>query len=89
MVIVLDDQRYGTIAMHQARDGRPAASSGSRPHRLRGRGACARSPGFTIADDADVEPALREAIGARQTALLHVILDRAWVSVDDNPISAG
>jgi hypothetical protein len=39
-----------------------------------------------VPDDAAIEPALREAIAARQTSLLHVTLDRAWVSVDDNPV---
>ena len=43
--------------------------------------------GFSVTNDADFEPALREAIAARKTSLLHVTLDRAWVSVDDNPFT--
>jgi acetolactate synthase I/II/III large subunit len=85
VVIVLDDQRYGTIAMHQAREGRPAARSDLGPIDFAAVARAHGALGFTIADDAEFEPALREAIGARQTALLHVILERAWVSVDDHP----
>jgi acetolactate synthase-1/2/3 large subunit len=87
VIITLDDQRYGTIAMHQASDGR--STSGSELGSIdfaavaRAHGAL----GFTVPDDAAFEPALREAIGARQTSLLHVMLDRAWISVDDNPVS--
>ena len=85
IVIVFDNNRYGTIAMHQAREGRSTVTSEL------GRidfAALARAHGalaFDVADDDAFEPALREAIASRQTALIHVALDRAWTSVDDDP----
>ena len=41
--------------------------------------------GFTVLNEDDFEPALREAIAARRISVLHVTLDPAWRSVDDNP----
>jgi thiamine pyrophosphate-dependent acetolactate synthase large subunit-like protein len=43
--------------------------------------------GFSVTADAEFEPALREAIASRSTSLLHVRLDRAWVSVDEKPVA--
>jgi acetolactate synthase-1/2/3 large subunit len=87
VVIVLDDRRYGTIAMHQARDGRPTSTSELGTIDFAAVARAHGALGFTVTDDAAFEPALREAISARQTSLLHVLLDRAWVSVDENPVS--
>jgi acetolactate synthase-1/2/3 large subunit len=87
VVIVLDDQRYTTIAMHQAREGRPTASSELGPIDFAAAARAHGALGLSVADDAAFEPALREAIASRRTAVLHVTLDRAWVSVDDNPAS--
>jgi acetolactate synthase-1/2/3 large subunit len=88
IVVVFDNQRFGTIAMHQARVGRPITSS-----QLGGIdfAAAARSfgaLGFSVDDDVAFEPALREAIGSRQASVIHVALDPAWVSVDDNPVAS-
>jgi acetolactate synthase-1/2/3 large subunit len=86
-VIVLDDRRYSTIAMHQAREGRPTGSSELGPVDLAAVARAHGALGFSVAADDDFEPALREAIASRQTSLLHVTLDRAWLSVDDNPVT--
>ena len=85
IVVVLDDKRYGTIAMHQAREGRSTDPS---ELGLIDFAAVARAHGalaFDVADDDAFEPVLREAIEARQTALIDVALDRAWTSVDETP----
>jgi acetolactate synthase-1/2/3 large subunit len=87
IVIVLDDERYTTIAMHQSAAGHSTTGSelGSVDFAAvaRAHGAL----GFTVSEDAAFEPALREAIASRSTSLLHVRLDRAWVSVDENPVA--
>jgi acetolactate synthase-1/2/3 large subunit len=87
VVIVLDDRRYTTIAMHQAREGRPQTSSELGAVDFAAVARAHGALGFSLEHEADVEPAIREAIASRQTSLLHVTLDRAWVSVDDNPVS--
>lgn len=86
IVIVLDDRRYTTIAMYQARDGRPTNSSELGPIDFKAVAQAHGALGFSVTRDAEFEPALREAIASRQTSLLHVTLDRAWVSVDENPV---
>ena len=86
IVIVLDNQRYGTIAMHQARADRSTRTSELGPIDFAAVARAHGAVGFTIDYDAAFEPALREAIDATETALLHIALDRAWVSVDQTPI---
>ncbi len=88
IVLVFDNERYGTIAASQAGEGRATVSS---ELGLIDFAAIARAQGalgLSVSQDADFEPALREAIGSRQTSVLHLRLDRAWVSVDDNPIAS-
>ena len=86
IVVVLDNRGYGTIRMHQDRDGRPrtatelgpidfaAVAEAMRRSRLPGR---RRTTAF--------EPALRDALAARRTAVIHCQLDPSWVSVDEHP----
>ena len=88
IVLVFDNERYGTIAMGQSREGRSSATSelGSVDFAAvaRAHGAL----GFSVSDDDTFEGALREAITSRQTSVIHLALDRAWVSVDEGPLSA-
>jgi acetolactate synthase-1/2/3 large subunit len=88
IVLVFDNERYGTIAMGQSREGRSSATSelGSVDFAAvaRAHGAL----GFSVSDDDTFESALREAITSRQTSVIHLALDRAWVSVDEGPLSA-
>lgn len=86
IVIVLDDQRYTTIAMHQAREGRATVSSDLGAIDFAAVARAHGALGFSIQEDGAFEPALREAIASRQTSLLHVALDRAWISVDERPV---
>ncbi len=88
IAVVFDNERYGTIADQQLKDGRATRSTDLGPIDF---AAVARSHGalgFTVEDDAAFEPALREAITSRQASVIHVKVDRAWLSVDDNPITA-
>jgi hypothetical protein len=40
---------------------------------------------LTVDHDDEFEPALRAALAAAGPTLLHLALDRRWVSVDDRP----
>ncbi len=41
--------------------------------------------GLRVTSDDGFEPAFREAMAARRTAVIHCVLDPAWVSVDEHP----
>lgn len=85
IVLVFDNQRYGTIAMHQAREGRSTRSSELGAIDFvavaQGLGAWARR----VESDAEVGPALAEALAAGRPAVISLRLDPAWVSVDQPP----
>ena len=88
IVLVFDNLRYGTIAMHQTSDERPTRTSELGPIDFamvaRAMGARWRSRSNS---DAAFEPALRDAMESRRPAVLHIALDPAWVSVDKTPIA--
>jgi acetolactate synthase-1/2/3 large subunit len=86
VAIVLDNERYGTIRMHQDKRGTdvPAATDlGPVDFAAVARGLGAN--GTRLETDADFEAALRTAIAADRPTVLHLDLDRRWVSVDDHP----
>jgi acetolactate synthase-1/2/3 large subunit len=87
IVIVFDNQRYGTTALEQERHGHSARSSELGPIDLAAVARAQGALGFTVMSEDDFEPALREAIAARRISVLHVVLDRAWRSVDDCPVT--
>jgi len=87
IAIVLDNQRYGTIALQQEREGRPTASTQLGPVDFAAVARAHGAIGITVTDDAAFEPALREAITSRRPSVLHVAVDGAWRSIDDNPVS--
>jgi acetolactate synthase I/II/III large subunit len=84
--IVFDNERYGTIAMHQARreGGRtPATDLGPVDFAAIARAFGAN--GIAVGDDAAFEPALRSALASDRPTVLHLTLDRRWVSPDQTP----
>ncbi len=86
VVLVFDNERYGTIHMHQERrPGRraPATDLGPIDFAAVARGLGARAE--RVEREADVETALRTALAADGPTVLHLPLDRRWVSVDDRP----
>lgn len=87
IVLVFDNERYGTIAMGQSREGRSSATSDLGPVDFAAVARAQGALGFSISDDDAFEGALREAIASRQTSVIHLALDRAWVSVDEGPLS--
>jgi acetolactate synthase-1/2/3 large subunit len=87
IALVLDNERYGTISLQQAREGRPITSTDLGPIDFAAAARAHGALGFTVDRDDAFEPALREAITSRQASVIHVRVDRAWRSVDDTPLS--
>ena len=83
IVLVFDNERYGTIRMWQDRRGSGdavATDLGPIDFAAIARGLGAR--GVRVERDGDFEPALRQALAEERSTVLHLVLDRAWVSVD-------
>jgi acetolactate synthase-1/2/3 large subunit len=82
-VLVLDNERYGTIRMHQDQRGVPVpAATDLGPVDFaaiaRGLGAHGSRP----STEAELESALRIALLSDRPSVIQVALDRRWVSVD-------
>lgn len=86
IVLVFDNERYGTIRMWQERRGSGqgvATELGSVDFAAIGRALGAR--GVRVDRDAEFEPALRQALAEERSTVIQLALDRAWVSVDLPP----
>jgi acetolactate synthase I/II/III large subunit len=85
VAIVLDNERYGMIRMHQERRGDDATATDLGPIDFatvaRGLGA----DGVRVERDEEFEPALAAALASERPTVLHLVLDRGWVSVDEHP----
>jgi acetolactate synthase-1/2/3 large subunit len=84
IVLVFDNERYGTIRMWQARRGSGegvGTELGPVDFVSIARGLGAR--GVRVERDGDLEPALRQALAEERSTVVHLIVDRAWVSVDE------
>ncbi len=82
VVVVFDNQRYGTIRMHQDREGRPAAATDLGPIDFAAVARAMGAHGITVERDDQVPDAIRAALLADGPTVIHMTLDRAWVSVD-------
>jgi acetolactate synthase-1/2/3 large subunit len=87
VAIVHDNQRYGTIRMHQDREGRPAAGTDLGPIDFAAAAQAIGALGISVDRDDQVPDAIREALSARRPAVIHMVLDRAWVSVDQPAVT--
>jgi acetolactate synthase-1/2/3 large subunit len=85
VVIVFDNERYGTIRMHQDREGREPIGTDLGPIDFAAVARACGARGVRVDDDATFEPALRQALVADRTTVIQLILDRAWVDVDSRP----
>ena len=88
IAIVFDNERYGTIAGQQLKEGRSTRSTDLGAIDFVAVARAHGALGFEVEDDAAFEDALREAITSRQASVLHVKVDRAWLSADEHPLSA-
>jgi uncharacterized protein (DUF952 family) len=86
VLMVFDNERYGTIRMHQAMRGTGvgvATELGPLDVATIAQGFGAR--GVRLDGDEGFEDALRAALAAEGPTVIHLPLDRGWVSVDDHP----
>jgi acetolactate synthase-1/2/3 large subunit len=86
IVVVFDNQRYGTIRMWQERRGSGqgvATELGPVDFAAIARACGAR--GVVVERDDEFEPALRQALVAERPSVIQVALDQAWISVGDQP----
>ncbi len=86
IVIVFDNERFGTIRMWQSRRGSGegvATELGPIDFTAVARGLGAR--GVRVEQDAEFEPALRQALAEERSTVIQLTVDRAWVSVDQGP----
>ena len=86
VVVVFDNERYGTIRMRQEQRGTGIGTGtelGPVDFAAIARACGAR--GVRVERDAEFEPALRAALAADRSTVIQLTLDRAWVSVDQLP----
>jgi acetolactate synthase I/II/III large subunit len=82
VVLVFDNRRYGTIAMHQRREGRAGLATDLGPIDFAALARACGAQGGRVTRDAEFEAALRDALAADRPALIHLELDPRWVSPD-------
>ncbi len=82
VVLVFDNARYGTIHDHQARRGMEPVATDLGPVDWAAVAEAFGAAGVRVATDEAFEPALRAALGSRRPTVLHLLVDRRWVSVD-------
>lgn len=87
IVIVFDNEQYGTIRMWQERRGSgQGIATDLGPIDFAAVAQACGARGVRVEHDAEFEPALRAALAADRTTVIHLALDRRWVSVDDRPV---
>lgn len=83
VVLVFDNRRYGTIAMHQRNEGRAETATQLGAFDFAAVARAAGAQGGRVTRDAEFEPALRDALAAGGPALLHLELEPRWVTPDE------
>jgi acetolactate synthase I/II/III large subunit len=83
IAIVFDNERYGTIRMHQESRGSGAGiATDLGPVDFAGIARAMGARGVKVENDAGFEPALRQALATDRPTVIHLALDRGWVSPD-------
>jgi acetolactate synthase-1/2/3 large subunit len=86
VTLVFDNRRYGTIWMHQEQRGTGrGVATDLGPIDVAALAEAFGARGVRVDDDASFEPALRDALEADRPTVIHLPLDRRWVSVDRRP----
>jgi acetolactate synthase-1/2/3 large subunit len=83
IAICFDNRQYGAITMHQERRGGPTVATDLGRIDFAAVARACGALGFHVSTDAEFEPALRDAIVARQPAVIHLDVDQRWVSPDE------
>jgi len=82
VVLVFDNKRYGTIAMHQRNEGRALVATDLGPIDFVAVARACGAQGERVARDAEFEPALRDALAAGRPAVIQLEMDPRWISPD-------
>jgi len=86
VVLVHDNEQYGTIRMWQERRGTGiGVGTELGPMEFAAIARACGARGARVERDADFEPALRAALAADRSTVIHLTVDRRWVSVDQPP----
>jgi len=81
VALVFDNGRYGTIWRHQEQRGGVAGlATKLGPIDFAAVANAAGALGLTVSTDAELEPALREALESGRPAVLHLTLDPTWTT---------
>jgi acetolactate synthase-1/2/3 large subunit len=83
--LVFDNERYGTIAMHQGLRGGDAVGTDLGPIDFAAIARALGARGVKVESDGGFETALRQALVNERPTVIQLALDRAWVSVDQLP----
>ena len=87
VLLVFDNRRFGTIAMHQSGEGRDHVATELGPIDFAAVARACGAQGTTVTRDRELEPALRDALSAPGPALVQLEVDPRWVSPDVNPLA--
>ena len=83
VVLCFDNERYGTIRMHQdRREGAEPIGTDLGPIDFAAIARAVGARGARVDTDDTFEPALRQALAADRPTVIQLALDRRWVSVD-------
>jgi acetolactate synthase-1/2/3 large subunit len=89
IVLVFDNNRYGTIRMHQDDRGTgQGIATELGPLDAAAIAEACGARGIGVANDGEFEAALTDALAAELPTVIHLELDRGWVSVDRPPTQA-
>ena len=82
VVIVFDNERYGTIAMHQVNEQRDEVATGLGPIDFAAVALACGAQGIRVGNNDAFEPALRAGLAADRATVLHLDLDPRWINPD-------
>jgi acetolactate synthase-1/2/3 large subunit len=86
VVLVFDNERYGMIRTYQdLREGGSTAATDLGPVDFAGAARALGARGVRVDTDADVAPALRQALVADRPTVIQLAVDRRWTGVDSTP----
>jgi acetolactate synthase-1/2/3 large subunit len=90
IAIVFDNERYGTIRMHQDRraDGGDPVATDLGPMDFAAIARACGARGIRVETNAAFETALRQAIANDRATVIQVALDRGWIA-PDQPFRGG
>ena len=87
VVVVFDNRRYGTIAMHQRNRGTAIVATELGAIDFAAVARACGAQGGRVTRDAEFEPALRDALAADRPAVIHLEMDPRWVGSGASRVS--